>query len=180
VDGSKIRAGDALIALPSSGLHTNGYSLARRALRVAIGEDAAAERARLERYEPELGATLGDALMAPHRSYVREVLPLVSRIKGIAHITGGGALIENVARVLPPALGARIDASSWQVPPLFRLIQREANVPEDEMWRTFNMGAGLVLAVDASDADGLRDALPDGWVVGEVVEAEGEERVSIA
>ena len=168
IDGSTIRAGDALLALPSSGLHTNGFSLVRRAFSIGIGGDPVEERARLERSYPELEGTLGDALLTPHRSYLREVQAVLPKLKGIAHITGGG-LDENVARILPQDLAARIDRSTWEVPPLFRLIQREGNVPEDEMRRTFNMGLGLVLAVDASDADAVRAALPEALAIGEVV-----------
>ena len=169
IDGTAIRAGDALLALPSSGLHTNGYSLARRAFSVAVDGDATEERARLERSYPELGGTLAEALLTPHRSYVREVQAVSSRVKGIAHITGGG-LDENVARVLPEGLGARIDRASWAVPPIFSLIQREGNVAEEERWRTFNMGLGLVLAVEPSEVAAVRSALPAALVVGEVVQ----------
>jgi phosphoribosylformylglycinamidine cyclo-ligase len=201
IDGSTIREGDVLLGLPSSGLHTNGYSLVRRVFSgggsaSGGGGDAEEERARLERHEPELGATLGEALLTPHRSYLRELsLPagrrgasggVLSKVKGIAHITGGG-LIENVPRMLPegPSTGSgqglavRIDRASWRVPPIFGLIQREGNVAEEEVWRTFNMGLGLVLAVDPSDVDAVRSALPQALVVGEVVRGEGDERVRI-
>ncbi len=175
IDGSSIRAGDALLALPSSGLHTNGYSLARRAFDVGLGGDAAEERARLDRVYPELGCSLGDALLAPHRGYVREVRAARQYLKGLAHITGGG-VIDNVARVLPERLGARLDRSAWDVPAIFGLLQREGNVPEDEMWRTYNMGLGLVFAIDPPDVAAARAALPEAFVVGEVVQA-GAKRV---
>jgi phosphoribosylformylglycinamidine cyclo-ligase len=188
IDGSTIREGDTLLALPSSGLHTNGYSLARRVFSVGVGGDAEEERARLERSYPELtpkahpprteGSTLGEALLTPHRSYVQDVRPVLRKVKGIAHITGGG-LIENVPRMLPDGLAARIDRASWQAPPIFGLIQREGNVADDEMWRTFNMGLGFVLAVDASEVDAVRSSLPEALVVGEVVRGEGDERVII-
>ncbi|OGO51220.1 MAG: phosphoribosylformylglycinamidine cyclo-ligase [Chloroflexi bacterium RBG_16_68_14] len=179
IDGSRIREGDALLALPSSGLHTNGYSLARRVFSVGVGGDPAAERARLERVYPELSVSLGEALLMPHRSYLRELRPLFSHLKGIAHITGGGAIEGNVARMLPEGLAARIDRSAWEVPAIFRLIQREGNVPEEEMWRTFNMGLGLVFAVDPADVAALRSSVPEALVVGEVVRAEGQERVRV-
>lgn len=186
IDGSTIEAGDALLALPSSGLHTNGYSLVRRAFSVAIDEDATAERARLERQEPELGSTLGEALLIPHRSYVAEARAVREHLKGITHITGGG-LLENVPRMLPstssgrgPGLGARIDSTAWERPPLFSLIQREGNIAEEEMYRTFNMGIGLVVAVAPSNVDVVRAKLPEAFVVGEVVTAEGKERVTIS
>ncbi|MCH7697494.1 MAG: phosphoribosylformylglycinamidine cyclo-ligase [Chloroflexi bacterium] len=194
IDGSAIKDGDALLALPSSGLHTNGYSLVRRVFSVGIDEDPATERARLEREEPELGSTLGEALLIPHRSYVAEVQAVREHLKGITHITGGG-LVENVPRMLPstssgqapatgsrrgPGLGARIDSTAWERPPLFSLIQREGNIAEEEMFRTFNMGIGLVVAVEPSDVDTVRAKLPEAIVVGEVAEVEGEERVVIS
>ena len=196
IDGSAIKAGDTLLALPSSGLHTNGYSLVRRVFSVGIDEDAATERARLEREEPELGSTLGEALLIPHRSYVSDVEAVRDQLKGITHITGGG-LLENVPRMLPnpstssgqapatgsrqgPGLGARIDSTAWERPPLFSLIQREGNIVEEEMYRTFNMGIGLVVAVAPSDVDVVRAKLPEAIVAGEVVEAKGEERVVIS
>ncbi len=186
IDGSTIKAGDTLLALPSSGLHTNGYSLVRRVFSVGINEDATAERARLEREEPDLGSTLGEALLIPHRSYVSEVKAVRQHLKGITHITGGG-LVENVPRMFPsassghgPSLGARIDSTSWERPPLFSLIQREGNIAEEEMYRTFNMGIGLVVAVAPSDVDAVRAKLPEALVVGEVVQAEGEKRVTIS
>ncbi len=183
IDGSAIREGDALLALPSSGLHTNGYSLVRRIFGVGIGGDRAEDRATLERHYDELGGTLGEALLTPHRSYVAEVRAVSSKLKGITHITGGG-LLENVPRMLPPAssgqsLGARIDRAAWQVPPIFDLIAREGNVEEREMFRTFNMGLGLVLAVDPPDVDAVRAALPEALVAGEVV-ADADERVIYA
>jgi phosphoribosylformylglycinamidine cyclo-ligase len=173
IDGASIRAGDALLALPSSGLHTNGFSLVRRVFEVGMGGDAAAERTRLERVYPELGTSLGEALLTPHRGYVREVLSVRAQVKGVSHITGGG-LIDNVPRMLPDGLGARIDRSAWQVPAIFRLIEREGAIEERELWRTFNMGIGLVLAVDPSDVAALRASLPEAIVIGEVVSADGE------
>jgi phosphoribosylformylglycinamidine cyclo-ligase len=176
IDGSSIREGDVLLALPSSGLHTNGFSLVRRVFSVGVGGDAAEERARLDREHEELGCTLGEALLAPHRSYVVEMRKVIDKVKGMAHITGGGALIENVPRMLPRGLAARLERSAWAVPPLFRLIQREGNIAEDEMWRTFNMGLGLVFAVDPSDAASVRSALPDAIVVGEVIKQTTDQR----
>ncbi|MCH8949181.1 MAG: phosphoribosylformylglycinamidine cyclo-ligase [Chloroflexi bacterium] len=184
IDGSAIREGDALLALPSSGLHTNGYSLVRRIFGVGIGGDRAEDRATLERHYDELDGTLGEALLTPHRSYVTEVQAVSSKLKGITHITGGG-LLENVPRMLPSvpsassgqSLGARIDRAAWQVPAIFKIIAREGNVEEREMFRTFNMGLGLVLAVDPPDVDAVRAALPEALVVGEVV-ADADERVT--
>jgi len=184
IDGSSICEGDVLLSLPSNGLHTNGFSLVRRVFGVGLGGDAGEERARLGRVYPELGHSLGEELLRTHRSYVRDVLAVRDKVKGVSHITGGG-LIENVPRMLPsassgqaPTLGARIDRSAWEVPGIFRLIGREGNVAEDELWRTFNMGLGLVLAVDPAQAPAVRAALPEAVVVGEVVTvSEGQPRV---
>jgi phosphoribosylformylglycinamidine cyclo-ligase len=178
VDGSSIAAGDELVALPSSGLHTNGYSLVRKVFGVGIDQDAGVERERLKQHEPELGMSLGDALLAPHRSYVAEAAAVRGHVKGIGHITGGG-LVDNVPRVLPQSLGARIDASSWERPPLFALIQREGNIDESEMYRTFNMGVGLVLVVSADKVEGVLADLPGAWVLGEVRQQDDQGRVSI-
>ena len=154
VDGAGVVAGDVVLGLASEGLHTNGYSLARQALL----EDA---RMALDAPVPELdGVTLGDALLWPHRCYAPAVLPLLeahpapnnggARIKAMAHITGGG-FVDNIPRVLPPGFGVRVDRGAWEVPPLFRLIQRAGSVSEAEMFRVFNMGIGFVLIV-APDA----------------------------
>jgi phosphoribosylformylglycinamidine cyclo-ligase len=139
VDGRNIRAGDRLIGIPSSGLHTNGYSLARRIAFELAGlavDDAV----------PELGGTIGEALLVPHRSYLRLIEPLLEsgRIKGMAHITGGG-ITDNLPRVLRDGLGAVIVRGSWSVPPVFQWLQRQGDVPDDDMLRTFNMGIGLII-----------------------------------
>ncbi len=175
IDGSRIREGDVLIGLPSNGLHTNGYSLVRRLFGVGAGGDPAAERERLERYYPELGETLGEALLRPHRCYLADLRPLLganSPIRGIAHITGGG-IPGNVPRILPPGLGALIDRDSWEAPPIFRLVQAAGGIAEGEMYRTFNMGLGLVLAVAPEDAETVRQRLPDAFVCGRVVRGGG-------
>ena len=173
IDGSGIRAGDVLLGLPSSGLHTNGYSLVRRVF--GIDEDPSALNVRHE----ELGATLGEALLVPHRSYVGALTPALGRIKGMAHITGGG-FPENVPRMLPDGLVAKLDGGSWEVPPLFRLIQSKGEIADDEMHRVFNMGVGMIVAVAAEDADGVRADVPGAFVVGEVAEAGDGPRVTIA
>ena len=149
LQGENVEAGDILIGLPSSGLHTNGYSLARRALLERGG-------LKLDRYIPELGVTLGRALLEPHKNYAPAVLPLLQAsgaggVRGIAHITGGG-LKDNLVRILPPGIVAEIDMSSWQVPPLFSLIQKCGRIPLEDpvnkgMVETFNMGIGLILVV---------------------------------
>ena len=170
IDTSQIEAGDALIGVPSNGLHTNGYSLVRH----VYGLDS--DPAPLYEYRPELGETLGDALLRPHPPYYNQLEPVFGMVKGIAHVTGGG-LIENVPRMLPDGVSARFDTSSWSPPPIFHLIQEDGGISRDEMYRVFNMGLGMVLV---SDQDRTRDILaliPDALEVGEIVPAAGEDRV---
>jgi phosphoribosylformylglycinamidine cyclo-ligase len=153
IDGTAIVPGDVLIGLSSSGLHTNGYSLARAIafdqLRLEVTSEVAA-----------LGTTLGEALLAPHRTYLPIVGPLLhtGRIKGMAHITGGG-ITENLPRVLPDGLGAVVDVESWPVPPIFTWLQQAGRIPDEEMRRTFNMGVGLVLVCATADADAVCRAI---------------------
>ena len=172
IDGRTIAAGDILIGVPSSGLHTNGYSLARR-----IAFDIA--KLRITDEVPELGTTIGAALMTPHRSYLALVRPLLAAgiIKGMAHITGGG-ITDNLPRTLPEGLGARIDRGSWTPPPIFAWLQRSGGVPEDDMRRTFNMGIGLILVCAPGDERQMLDALraagePAARRIGDVREAPG-------
>ncbi len=162
IDGRSIRPGDVLIGVPSAGLHTNGYSLARRiAFEVAGLEPGSAV--------PELGSTIGHALLAAHRSYLPLIRPLLGAgvIKGMAHITGGG-ITENLPRILPDGTGARIDRSAWPVPPIFSWLQRTGGVADDEMMRTFNMGVGLIVVVGAADAPALLRALHESGEPGAV------------
>ena len=175
VDGSRIEAGDTLIALPSTGLQTNGYSLVREIFGVAKGDEAD-DRAVLDGYVEELDATLGDALLAVHGSFLDVVRPLLPVVHGMAHITGGG-LPGNVPRVLREGLAARIDVESWAPPPLFEYIQRMGGIEDGEMFRTFNMGAGMVLAVAPGDADAVLASAPGSWRIGEVVAGDGEATV---
>ena len=177
IDGTRVEAGDVLLALPSNGLHTNGYSLARPALGIGVeGSSDADDRLRLERYEEDLGEALADALLRPHHSYLREIEPVLAAerplIKGMAHITGG-ALEENVPRILPAGLGARIRKAATPPPPIFALIQRRGRIEEDEMYRVFNMGFGMVLAVSPGDVEAVRALLPSAVVCGEVVRGGG-------
>jgi phosphoribosylformylglycinamidine cyclo-ligase len=168
--GSRVSPGDRIVALGSTGLHTNGYSLARRIVleRMGLSPDDAF---------PDEDGSVADVLLRVHRSYLGSVLPLIERdlVHGLAHITGGG-LLDNIPRVLPEGLAARIDRDSWTVPPLFRVLQREGGVEESEMFRAFNMGVGMVAIVGADDADGvvrdLRGAGEQAWVVGEIVSGE--------
>ena len=175
LDGSDIRPGDAIIGIPSNGLHTNGYSLVRHAL--GIDDDPSA----LKEVVSELGdgVTLGDALLMPHLSYVDAIRPVLSLVKGMAHITGGG-LVENIPRVLPEGASAHFDSSTWRVPPIFTLLQERAAVSREEMYRVFNMGIGMALVCDQAQVDAVLEAVPDAAVVGEVSQHDGGERVSIA
>jgi phosphoribosylformylglycinamidine cyclo-ligase len=169
--GARVRAGDHLLGLRSSGLHTNGYTLARRVLLDTLGLDVRAA-------VPELGTTLAEALLAPHRSYLPALEPLLERgkIAALAHITGGG-FPGNVPRVLPAGLGARIRLDAWTPPPLFQLIQRGGAVPPDEMYRTFNMGLGMVAVVSPADLHEVEHSLERrgeaSVLIGAVVEGEG-------
>ena len=149
IDGKRIAPGDVLIGIPSSGLHTNGYSLARRIVFDLAKLDVSSR-------VPELGATVGEALLTPHRSYLPLMRPLLGDgvIKGMAHITGGG-ITDNLPRILPDGTEALIERASWQVPPVFRWLEGLGRVPQDDMLRTFNMGLGLIIATGGDDADGL-------------------------
>jgi len=171
IQGKKIAAGDTIMGLPSSGLHTNGYSLARK----IFGET----KAELNKRYPELGGTVGEALLEPHRSYYHQLKPLLPLIKGLAHITGGG-LIGNVPRVLPDGLTARFDTQAWSVPPIFNLIQQRGNVDREEMYHVFNMGIGMVIIISSDKVDHFTRVLPEARVIGEVIKQEGEARVVIA
>jgi phosphoribosylformylglycinamidine cyclo-ligase len=181
IDGTKLAAGDVLVALPSGGLQTNGYSLVREiwALGKGLGPDH--DREALETSYEELGGTLGDALLAVHPCFAPELTPHLDVIHAIAHITGGG-IPGNLSRVFAgPAehLGARIDIDSWEPPAIFELIQRTGGVEDVEMYRAFNMGAGIIVALEAADATALLEAQPQGWRIGEVIErAEGDPSVA--
>lgn len=179
IDGTKsIVRGDLLLGMPAAGLHTNGYSMVRKVFGIGKHEDPSEDVARLSEYSEELGETLGDALARPHRCYYKDLRPILPNVKGIAHITGGG-LPGNLPRILPEGLAALLRSASWDVPPIFRLIQNRGNIERGEMFRIFNMGVGLVIAVEPSALDAVSSALPEAFVVGEVIAAEGGERVII-
>ncbi len=171
LDGSRIQPGDILLGLGSTGLHTNGYSLARR---IVFQEMALGVNDPL----PDLGETVAGALLSIHRSYLRSVHPLLDRglIHGLAHITGGG-IPGNLPRILPPGVGARIDTGSWEIPPLFRVLQAGGGVAEAEMFRVFNMGVGMIVVTSPGAADTVcRELSAAGevcWVMGEVGAEEG-------
>jgi phosphoribosylformylglycinamidine cyclo-ligase len=166
-----VREGDVLLGLPSAGLHTNGYSLARKVLLGRLGH-------RVDTHLAELGTTVGRALLAPHRSYLAALEPLLERdkVRALAHITGGG-FPGNIPRVLPDGLGAQIRRGSWEVPALFRLIQRGGDVPDQEMERTFNMGIGMVAIVSPEDLHDVEHSLERrgeaSFVIGRVVAGSG-------
>jgi len=168
--GKAIVVGDTIIGLPSSGLHTNGYSLVRK----IFGETKPA----LGTYYPELNRTLGEELLEPHRCYYNQLKQLLPIIKGMAHITGGG-LIGNVPRILPQGMTAKFHSQAWTVPPIFQLIQQRGNVDRNEMYRVFNMGIGMVLICSPKDVNQMTKALPEAKVIGEVVKQAGKARVVI-
>jgi phosphoribosylformylglycinamidine cyclo-ligase len=149
IDGSRVEPGDVLLGLPSAGLHTNGYSLARKLFFEVAGHRA---ETRLE----ALGSTIGEALLAPHRSYLKPLDGLLDTglFKALAHITGGG-LLENIPRVLPAGTAVEIDRGSWPIPPIFEVMRQIGNVSEHEMYRTFNMGVGMVVVCSPQDAAAL-------------------------
>ena len=168
ITGREIRKGDVLIGVPSSGLHTNGYSLARR---IAFDEAGLSH----DRHVAELGTTIGQALLVPHRSYLPLIRPLLpdGRIKGMAHITGGG-ITDNLPRVLPEGVHAEIDRAAWEVPPIFRWLQKTGGVPDADMLRTFNMGVGLIVVAAEKDSGTVLDGLvkggaPDARAIGRIV-----------
>ncbi len=171
LDGSRVRVGDVLIGLPSSGLHTNGYTLARKIVFDTMGLTVADEFPGSER-------TVGDVLLDVHRSYLGVLKPLLETdtIRGLAHITGGG-IPGNVPRILGTELGARVDLASWEVPNSFRVLAEAGRVERDEMLRVFNMGVGMIVLVSPGDADGVLSALQEAgtepWVMGEVEAGEG-------
>ena len=141
LNGASILAGDVLLGLPSTGLHTNGYSLARKLLFEMAGYGA-------NTFLPELGGTVADELLKVHRSYLRPIQTLAAKgiLKGAAHITGGG-MTGNAPRILPPRVAIEVNAASWPVPPIFDLLRRLGNIPDDDYRRTFNLGIGMILVI---------------------------------
>ena len=166
-----VREGDVILGLPSSGIHSNGYSLVRKVFDV--------EHTSLEARVDELGMTLGEALLTPTRIYVKPVLAALETggVHGISHITGGG-FYENIPRCLPEGYQAKIEKAAIPVLPIFRLLQEQGSIPERDMFNTFNMGIGMSLVVAADQTDAVRAVLPDAVVIGEIVR--GEDAISIA
>jgi phosphoribosylformylglycinamidine cyclo-ligase len=171
INGRTVAVGDVLIGVPSSGLHTNGYSLARQIVFEKL-------KLTVDSHVGELGRTVGEALLEPHRSYLHMVKPVFDygSIKAMAHITGGG-ITENLPRVLPHGTSAAVDLSSWPVPPLFQWLQAGGNVPREDMLRTFNMGIGLIIVTAKERAEPLIEELTarggrDARMIGEIIPGE--------
>lgn len=175
IDGSRVALGNKLVALASSGVHSNGFSLVRKVVEVSNADLS----------QPCGTQTLAEALIEPTRIYVKNLLELSRhcRLNAIAHITGGG-LIDNIPRVLPAQLAASIDLSSWELPAVFKWLQQSGNIDDEEMMRTFNCGAGMVLAIDAREEQQclqqLRQLGETAWVIGEITERSGEPAVILA
>ncbi len=174
IDNRKTAPGDAIIALPSSGVHSNGFSLVRRIFDV--------EKRDMKAYSPDLGASIGETLLTPTKIYVRPLLALLKEVdvKGVSHITGGG-FYENIPRSIPEGLTAKIEEKALRIPPIFNLIQKEGRVPVRDMFNTFNMGVGMSITVSKDEADKalsvLRFSGEDAYIIGEI--AEGSEGVVI-
>ena len=172
IDGSSIVSGDTILGLPSSGLHTNGYSLVRRVFGIDNNPSC------LNIFYPELGKTLGEELLQVHHCYYPELKPVLSSIRGLAHITGGG-FMGNIPRILPQGLAANIHKDSWDIPPIFKLIQEKGEVEGAEMYQVFNMGIGMAIICSPQQVTKLTVTLPQAKVIGEVIQAKSKERVII-
>jgi phosphoribosylformylglycinamidine cyclo-ligase len=172
INGSSIAPDDVILGLPSSGLHTNGYSLVRR----AFGIDA--NPSCLNKFYPELGKSLGEELLEVHRCYYPQLKPALPLIKGIAHITGGG-FIGNIPRILPDGVAVHLKKHSWDTPPIFKLIQEKGDIEEAEMYRVFNMGIGMTIVCSPQQVAKIVTILPQTKVIGEIIKREDEERVII-
>ena len=177
IDGSSIRSGDVVIGLPSAGLHTNGYTLARKA--IGLNGDAETDRAVLEQTLPD-GTSFGEALLAEHRSYEATVRPLLETgiVQGMAHITGGG-LRDNLPRTLPGHLVARLDPTTWSPLPIFTHLVERAQVSVDERYRVFNMGIGFVIVVRPEHAGDVLRATPDARQIGEIVDRSTDHEAAV-
>ena len=162
LDPHNVMAGDAVIAIPSSGVHSNGFSLVRK---VFADVD-------IHAYIDELGRALGDELLTPTRIYVKDVLPIIRRVKSIAHITGGG-FWENIPRAVPEGLSAKIDTKSIVTPTIFDVIMKTGNISREEMYHVFNMGAGMMMICSRDNADEILRTVDGSYVAGEIVKGEG-------
>mgnify|MGYP001063587004 CR=1 FL=1 len=172
LDGSSIVPDDVILGLPSSGLHTNGYSLARK----IFGIDA--NPSCLNKFYPELGRSLGEELLQVHRCYYPQLKPALPLLKGIAHITGGG-FVGNIPRILPEGVAAHIKKHSWDILPIFKLIQKTGNIQEAEMYQVFNMGIGMTIVCPPQQVAKIVSVLPQAKVIGEIIKRKDKERVII-
>ncbi|MCJ7670350.1 MAG: phosphoribosylformylglycinamidine cyclo-ligase [Dehalococcoidia bacterium] len=172
LDGSSIVPDDVILGLPSSGLHTNGYSLVRR----VFGIDA--NPSCLNKFYPELGKSIGEELLQVHRCYYPQLKPALPLIKGIAHITGGG-FVGNIPRILPKGVAAHLKKRSWDILPIFKLIQKEGAIKEAEMYQVFNMGIGITIVCSPQQVAKIVSILPQAKVIGEIIKRADEERVII-
>jgi phosphoribosylformylglycinamidine cyclo-ligase len=170
IDSSSIVPDDVILGLPSSGLHTNGYSLVRK----VFGIDA--NPSCLNKFYPELGKSLGEELLQVHRCYYPQLKPALSLIKGIAHITGGG-FVGNIPRILPEGVAAHLKKRSWDILPIFKLIQKEGAIKETEMYQVFNMGIGITIVCSPRQVAKIVSILPQAKVIGGIIKREDEERV---
>jgi phosphoribosylformylglycinamidine cyclo-ligase len=171
ITGATIKPGDLVLGLPSLGLHTNGYTLARKICFEILGLNPLDNVTGFEN-------PIGIELLAPHRSYLNQVYPVIAKgiVKGLAHITGGG-FYDNIPRILPPGCGVKIKKGSWPVLPIFELLQNAAEVPDQEAYRVFNMGIGMVLICDPGDLESIRSLISEVYCIGTVVA--GEKKVVI-
>ena len=172
IDGSSIVPDDVILGLPSSGLHTNGYSLVRRVF------DIDANPSSLNKVYPELGKSLGEELLQPHRCYYPQLKPALPMLKGIAHITGGG-FIGNIPRVLPQGVAAHIHKATWDIPPIFKIVQGKGGIEEAEMYRVFNMGIGMTIVCSPHQVAKIVSVLPQAKAIGEIIKRQNEERVIV-
>jgi phosphoribosylformylglycinamidine cyclo-ligase len=171
IDGSSIAPDDVILGLSSSGLHTNGYSLVRRVFDIDANPEC------LNKFYPELGKSLGDELLQVHRCYYPQLKAALPLIKGLAHITGGG-FVGNLPRVLPQGIAVHLHKGSWDIPPIFKLIQKQGNIEEAEMYRVFNMGVGMTIICSPQQVAQIVTILPEAKVIGEIIKREDEERVT--
>jgi phosphoribosylformylglycinamidine cyclo-ligase len=172
LSGNSIASGDIILGLPSSGLHTNGYSLVRKVFDIDRNPSS------LHVSYPELKRILGEVLLEPHRCYYPELKPVLPLVKGLAHITGGG-FEGNVPRILPEGIAVQLDKDAWQVPPIFKLIQKQGKIKEAEMYQVFNMGIGMVIFCSPQQVAELTAALPESKKIGKVIKSTDGKKLNI-
>jgi phosphoribosylformylglycinamidine cyclo-ligase len=172
LSGNSIASGDIILGLPSSGLHTNGYSLVRKVF------DIDRDPSSLQVSYPELKRTLGEELLEPHRCYYSELKMVLPMVKGLAHITGGG-FEGNIPRILPQGMAVQLNKDAWQVPPIFRLIQERGKIKEAEMYQVFNMGIGMIIICSPQQVVELTAALPETKKIGKVIKSTDGKKITI-